>query len=111
METTIPQFTETAKSMSPLDLLRRNSDIVLAAGVILILALMILPIPAMLLDVLLALNITAAILILLVSMYINSPLELSVFPGMLLLLTIFRLSLNVASTRLILGEGYAGEVI
>ncbi len=97
--------------MSPFDLLRRNSDVVLAAGVILILALMILPIPAMLLDVLLALNITGAILILLVSMYINSPLELSVFPGMLLLLTIFRLSLNVASTRLILGEGYAGEVI
>jgi len=76
-----------------------------------ILALMILPIPAMLLDVLLALNITAALLILLVAMYINSPLELSVFPGLLLLLTIFRLSLNVASTRLILGEGYAGEVI
>ncbi len=111
MEATIPQLTETSKSMSPFDLIRRNSDIVLAAGVILILALMILPIPAMLLDVLLALNITAAILILLVSMYINSPLELSVFPGMLLLLTIFRLSLNVASTRLILGEGYAGEVI
>ncbi len=111
MEATIPQLTETSKSMSPFDLIRKNSDIVLAAGVILILALMILPIPAMLLDVLLALNITAAILILLVSMYINSPLELSVFPGMLLLLTIFRLSLNVASTRLILGEGYAGEVI
>jgi flagellar biosynthesis protein FlhA len=111
METAVLQSTESTKSMSPLDLIRKNSDIVLAAGVILILALMILPIPAMLLDVLLALNITAAILILLVSMYISSPLELSVFPGMLLLLTIFRLSLNVASTRLILGEGYAGEVI
>ena len=111
MEATIPQIMDSSKRMSPLDLIRKNSDIVLAAGVILILALMILPIPAMLLDVLLALNITAAILILLVSMYINSPLELSVFPGMLLLLTIFRLSLNVASTRLILGEGYAGEVI
>ena len=111
MEAAIPQLTDSSKRMSPLDLVRKNSDIVLAAGVILILALMILPIPAMLLDVLLALNITAAILILLVSMYINSPLELSVFPGMLLLLTIFRLSLNVASTRLILGEGYAGEVI
>jgi len=111
METASPQPSEIKKSMSPLDLIRRNSDVVLAGGVILILALMILPIPAMLLDVLLALNITAAILILLVSMYISSPLELSVFPGMLLLLTIFRLSLNVASTRLILGEGYAGEVI
>ncbi|HTY09862.1 MAG TPA: flagellar biosynthesis protein FlhA [Bacteroidota bacterium] len=105
------QTVDAPRSGSPFDLIRKNSDIVLAAGVILILALMILPIPAMLLDVLLALNITGAILILLVSMYINGPLELSVFPGLLLLLTIFRLSLNVASTRLILGEGYAGEVI
>jgi flagellar biosynthesis protein FlhA len=72
---------------------------------------MILPLPPMLLDVLLAFNITLAILILMVSMYINSPLELSVFPGLLLILTIFRLSLNVATTRLILGDGYAGEVV
>ena len=91
--------------------LRRNGDVVLAVGVILILALMIVPLPAMMLDVLLALNITIAILILMVSLYINNPLELSVFPGLLLILTIFRLSLNVASTRLILGDGYAGEVI
>jgi len=61
--------------------------------------------------VLLAANITIAILLLTVSMYIMHPLELSVFPGLLLILTIFRLSLNVASTRLILGSGYAGEVI
>jgi flagellar biosynthesis protein FlhA len=72
---------------------------------------MIVPLPPLLLDILLAANITLAILILMVSMYLTNPLELSVFPGMLLLLTIFRLSLNVASTRLILGEGYAGEVI
>ena len=65
----------------------------------------------MLLDVLLAANITLAILILMVSMYLTNPLEISVFPGLLLILTMFRLGLNVASTRLILGEGYAGEVI
>ncbi|HTO93859.1 MAG TPA: flagellar biosynthesis protein FlhA [Bacteroidota bacterium] len=88
-----------------------HGDVMLAVGVIMILALMIVPLPSMLLDVLLALNITVAILILMVSMYITQPLELSVFPGLLLILTIFRLSLNVASTRLILGEGYAGEVI
>ncbi|HTX18034.1 MAG TPA: flagellar biosynthesis protein FlhA [Bacteroidota bacterium] len=110
METAVAQAVESHPA-SIFASIRKNSDIVLAAGVILILALMILPIPAALLDILLALNITGAILILLVSMYIKSPLELSVFPGMLLLLTIFRLSLNVASTRLILGEGYAGEVI
>ena len=91
--------------------LGRNSDITLAAGVIMILALMIVPLPPVMLDLLLAVNITMAILILMVSMYITEPLELSVFPGLLLMLTIFRLSLNVASTRLILGEGYAGEVI
>jgi len=88
-----------------------HGDVMLAVGVIMILALMIVPLPSMLLDVLLALNITVAILLLMVSMYITQPLELSVFPGLLLILTIFRLSLNVASTRLILGEGYAGEVI
>jgi len=94
-----------------LRMLSRNTDILLAAGVILILAMMIVPLPAVVLDVLISANITLAILILTVSMYITHPLELSVFPGLLLILTIFRLSLNVASTRLILGEGYAGEVI
>ncbi len=88
-----------------------NSDVFLAVGVIMILALMIVPLPPVILDILLATNITVAILILMVSMYITHPLELSVFPGLLLILTIFRLSLNVASTRLVLGEGYAGEVI
>jgi flagellar biosynthesis protein FlhA len=95
----------------PLRVMGANSDVVLAIGVILILALMIIPIPAMLLDLLLAANITLAILILMVSMYLTNPLEISVFPGLLLILTMFRLGLNVASTRLILGEGYAGEVI
>ncbi|HTS00304.1 MAG TPA: FHIPEP family type III secretion protein, partial [Bacteroidota bacterium] len=75
-----------------------HGDVMLAVGVIMILALMIVPLPSMLLDVLLALNITIAILLLMVSMYIAHPLELSVFPGLLLILTIFRLSLNVAST-------------
>lgn len=92
-------------------LVSKNSDFVLAGGVILILAMMIIPLPAVVLDVLICANITLAILILTVSMYITHPLELSVFPGLLLILTIFRLSLNVASTRLILGDGYAGEVI
>nr|MBP9212737.1 flagellar biosynthesis protein FlhA [Bacteroidota bacterium] len=79
--------------------------------VLMILGLMIIPLPAIILDVLLAANIAIAILILMVSIYITNPLEISVFPALLLVLTIFRLSLNVATTRLILGEGYAGEVI
>ncbi len=88
-----------------------NSDVLLAVAVIMIIALMIIPLPAMLLDIFLSANITAAILILMVSMYISHPLEISVFPSLLLIITVFRLSLNVASTRLILGQGYAGDVI
>lgn len=91
--------------------LGRNSDVLLAASVVVILGLMVIPLPPMLLDVLLAANIAVAILILMVSIYITHPLEISIFPALLLVLTIFRLSLNVATTRLILGEGYAGEVV
>jgi flagellar biosynthesis protein FlhA len=96
---------------SPLKAMGANSDVLLAVGVIFILALLVVPIPPVLLDVLLAANITIAILVLMVSMYLTNPLELSVFPGLLLILTMFRLGLNVAATRLILGEAYAGEVI
>ena len=91
--------------------LAKNTDVMLAAGIITILALMIIPLPATLLDFFISTNITVAILVLMVSMYVTHPLEISVFPSLLLVLTIFRLSLNVASTRLILGEGYAGQVI
>jgi len=96
---------------SLLERLGSNTDVLLAVGVLLICGLLVVPLPSAMLDILLALNITIAILVLLVSMYIKSPIELSVFPSMLLVLTIFRLSLNVASTRLVLGEGYAGEII
>jgi len=89
----------------------KNSDIFLAIGLILILGLMIIPLPSAVLDFLLALNITAAVLILVVSLYIQSPLDISIFPGLLLVLTLFRLALNISSTRLILIEGYAGKVI
>lgn len=94
-----------------LSLITKNTDIALAVGVVSILIVMILPIPAPLIDVLLALNIALALLILFVSMYITRPLEFSVFPGLLLIVTIFRLSLNVATTRLILGDGYGGKMI
>lgn len=94
-----------------LNFLTKNGDILLAAGVILILTLMIIPLPPAMLDVLLALNISAALVLLMVSLYLTNPLELSVFPSLLLILTLFRLSLNISSTRLILGEAYAGEII
>ena len=91
--------------------LSHNSDVLLAVALVSILVFMILPLPPFVLDILIALNITLSLVILLVSIYITSPLELSVFPGLLLIMTLFRLSLNVASTRLILGEGYAGKII
>ncbi|MCU7494803.1 MAG: flagellar biosynthesis protein FlhA [Ignavibacteria bacterium] len=89
----------------------KNSDIMLAFGLIMILGLMIVPLPAFILDFLLAVSITFAVLILIVSLYIQSPTDISVFPGLLLVLTLFRLSLNISSTRLVLLEGYAGKVI
>lgn len=91
--------------------LSRHSDIVLAVMIVGIIAILVLPLPPTLLDFLLAFNISLSLIVLLVTMYIMRPLELSVFPGLLLILTLFRLSLNVASTRLILGSAYAGEVI
>jgi flagellar biosynthesis protein FlhA len=94
-----------------LDRILKNTDILFAFGIIFILGLMIIPLPPYLLDFFLALNISLAILILIASLYINSPLEISAFPGLLLVLTIFRLALNISSTRLILIDGYAGKVI
>jgi len=102
-------ITGTNKSM--LARITESSDIVLAIAVVAILAILILPIPPAFLDIMLAFNITLSLIILLVTMYITRTLDLSVFPGMLLIITLFRLSLNVASTRLILGKAYAGEVI
>jgi len=94
-----------------LEVITSHSDIAMAVLVVSIIAVLILPIPPQLLDFALAFNIAFSIVILIATLYITSPLDLSVFPGMLLIVTLIRLSLNVASTRLILGEAYAGEVI
>ncbi len=85
-------------------------NIVLVIAVIGILAALVLPVPAFILDMLLALNITTAIIVLVTVMYARSPLEFSIFPSLLLVLTLFRLSLNVASTRLILLHGNEGHL-
>jgi len=91
--------------------LGKNTDILLAFALIFMLGLMLIPLPPTLLDFFIALNITFSILILIVSLYIQSPLDISIFPGLLLVLTLFRLSLNISSARLILLDGYAGKVI
>jgi flagellar biosynthesis protein FlhA len=88
--------------------LLRSGEVLLAAGVMGILLVMVFPLPKPLLDLLLAFNITISVLIMMVALYIVQPLEFSVFPTMLLVATLFRLSLNVASTRLILLHGHEG---
>ncbi len=89
----------------------RYGDVFFAVCVIAIVAVMIIPLPPFLLDLLLSFNIAFSLVLLLTAIYVTAPLELSVFPSLMLVITLFRLSLNVASTRLILGEAYAGEVI
>ena len=88
-----------------------GSEIWLAIGVVTILALLVVPLPPSVLDGMLALSIGLSLLVLLVTLSLSDPLEFSVFPSLLLLLTLFRLGLNVSSTRLILGLGAAGRVI
>lgn len=83
----------------------------LAFGVVGVIALLIVPLPPAALDVLLALSIGTSIIVLLVTVFTSDPLEFSIFPSMLLLITLLRLGLNVSSTRLILGTGSAGSVI
>ncbi|MBN2427682.1 MAG: flagellar biosynthesis protein FlhA [Deltaproteobacteria bacterium] len=85
-----------------------RSDILVSVGIVAILMVMIIPLPTILLDIFLALNITIALLILIISLYTFKALEFSVFPSVLLATTLFRLSLNVASTRLILLHGEEG---
>jgi len=85
-----------------------RGEVALALGIVGIVVLLILPIPAFMLDVLLALSITSAVLILMTSLLIRRPLEFTAFPTVLLMATLFRLGLNIASTRLILGHGHEG---
>lgn len=97
--------------LNKLAFLLRNNDIVLAVGLVTIVAMMVLPIPPGILDFLLTINISFGVIILLVCLYTKEPLDYSTFPTILLIATLFRLGLNVSSTRLILLYGDAGNVI
>lgn len=92
-------------------LLKMAMDNAIALGVVIIVLFLIIPLPTMLLDFLLIINIGLSIMILMITMNISETLEFSIFPSLLLVTTLFRLGLNVSSTRLILRTGYAGEVI
>ncbi len=97
-----------SKSGSPLS---RYTDIALVAGIVAIIALMIVPLPNWAIDILVAVNISGGILLLLLAIYISNPLEFSVFPSVLLISTLFRLALSIATTRMILLHGEAGHII
>ncbi len=89
----------------------QQSDIMLAVAVVGIMTMMVIPMPPVLLDLLLTLNFSISITILLITMYVREPLQFSVFPSLLLIVTLFRLGLNISSSRLILLHAYAGQVI
>lgn len=91
--------------------LSQYSDIYVVFAVVLIVVMMIIPLPTFLLDILFACNISLALLVLLITMNVKEALDISVFPSLLLLLTLFRLALNISSTRLILLHGNAGKIV
>lgn len=91
--------------------IKSNLDVVIAFGVIGIVLMIIIPLPKIMLDLLLALNITISIVIILITMFTTNVLQLSVFPTLLLVTTLFRLGLNISSTRLILTEADAGTIV
>ncbi|PIV80575.1 flagellar biosynthesis protein FlhA [bacterium CG17_big_fil_post_rev_8_21_14_2_50_64_8] len=93
------------------DLVLANSNILSAVAVMMVLGLMVVPVPPILMDLMLTFSIAFSVTVLLVSLYLKEPLQFNSFPSLLLILTLMRLSLNVASTRLILSKGSAGQVI
>src|SRR5579863_7042862 len=105
--------TASASAAGPtfLDRVRGSGHLWVAAGSVMLIALMIIPISPILLDFLLTINITLALTIMLTTLYIENALSFSVFPTLLLIITLFRLSLNVTATRSILLHGYAGRMI
>lgn len=88
-----------------------NTDVLAAIAIVFIVVMMVIPLPPFLLDILLTLSITASVLTLMLAVFTKDPLDFSVLPSLLLMMTLFRLSLNISTTRLVLLDGYAGEVI
>src|SRR5262245_51442947 len=89
----------------------QQSEILLSGGLLAVLVVMLIPLPTMLLDMLIASNLALTILLMLVTLNARQALDLSVFPSLLLLLTLYRLSLNIATTRLILLDADAGKIV
>src|SRR6266487_7135176 len=107
----IEELKNTFKTQGIGALIAQFSDVLLAALIMCIIGMMIVPLPPFLLDLLLTINISLAVILLLISLYISEPIKVASFPTILLVTTLFRLALEISSTRLILLHGYAGEVI
>ena len=91
--------------------MKKSVDILVVVAVVAVVLMIIVPLPPLLLDFLLTINIALALAVLLITMYTKEPLHFSTFPTLLLLTTVFRLALNISATRLVLANAYAGEVI
>lgn len=91
--------------------IKDNIDIIVSLGIVGIVLMLIIPMPAVLLDVFIAINMAVSVVIILVAMFTTEVLQFSVFPTLLLITTLFRIALNMSSTRLILIDGYAGDII
>ena len=106
-----PQIAATAGVFGKGSFIQKYSDVLIAVAIVIIVVMMIIPLPTLLLDLLICLNITIALLVVMSVIYNKEALDLSIFPSLLLVTTLFRLALNISSQRLILLDGYAGEVI
>ncbi len=108
---TVQRYLASTGGVPPPKLSARIADLVLVVGVVAIVGLMILPLPTLLIDMLVAINITFGVMLLLTTLYIRGPLEFSSFPSILLVSTLFRLALSIATTRMILVDGHGGDII
>jgi flagellar biosynthesis protein FlhA len=93
--------------METRDLVGKNRDLFIAVGVVMVVAMLIIPLPTVLLDVLMAFNLIFSLMVLLTVLYVRKPTDFNLFPTVLLVVTVFGLALNISSTRLILTKGAA----
>ncbi|MDQ2756710.1 MAG: flagellar biosynthesis protein FlhA [Actinomycetota bacterium] len=91
--------------------MKRATQLSVPLAIVFVVIMLVVPLPAMVLDGLIALNITVGLLVLLTAMFVRRPIDFAAFPALILVLTLFRLALNVSATRLVLLDGYAGDVI
>src|SRR4051812_37930469 len=101
----------TFSSDATLNAINRSSDLILAGWIIAVIVMIVLPVPPPIIDLAITFNLTAAVGLLMVALYIPSAIHLSMFPSLLLVTTIFRLGVNISSTRQILLNAYAGHII